>query len=94
MADVQYWHWRNTMKPVRFLKFDARVGIFLVLVLVHARVWTLVLFIVVMTLFWFLERKGLVFNAALRAARSWMTGPERPGWLWYRKRKLQDNGSL
>lgn len=94
MSEIQNWHWRNTMKPVRFFRFDARIGIFLVLVLVHARLWTLGLFVIMLLIFWALERKGLVFNAALRAARSWMTGPNRPGWVWYRRRKMRDTGSL
>jgi hypothetical protein len=81
------------MKPVRFFNFDARVGIFLVLVMVHARLWTLLLFIFVLAVFWVLERKGLTFPAALRAARVWMLGPNRSAWYWFRKRKLLDTGS-
>ena len=30
------WHWRNTMKPVRFFNFDGRAGFFLVLFIVRA----------------------------------------------------------
>ena len=29
------WHWRNTMRPVRFLAFDARAALPLPLLLVH-----------------------------------------------------------
>jgi intracellular multiplication protein IcmT len=87
------WHWRNTQKTVRFFIFDARAGFFVVLVLVHARLWTLCLAIFVMTIFWLLERRNLSFPAALRAIRVWFIGPRRPGWIWTRRRRLLDTGS-
>lgn len=87
------WHWRNTMKPVRFFIFDARAGFFVILLLVHARLWTLSLLITVLSVFYILERKGLSFAAALRAMRVWILGPTRPAWIWTRRRKLRDTGS-
>jgi intracellular multiplication protein IcmT len=87
------WHWRNTQKTVRFFIFDARAGFFVVLVLVHARLWTLCLAIVVMSIFYLLERRSLSFPAALRALRVWIIGPKRPGWIFTRRRKLLDTGS-
>lgn len=89
----QTWHWRNTMKVVRFFNFDARAGLSLMLVLVHARTWTFVTMVCVMFFFNFLERKGLTFPAAIRAGRVWLIGPNRPGWIMTRRRKLQDTGS-
>lgn len=86
------WHWRNTMKPVRFFGFDARAGFFVVLLLVHARLWTLMLLISVFLIFWLLERKGLSFSSALRAARLWFIGRNRPAWIWTRKHKMIDSG--
>ena len=87
------WHWRNTMKPVRFFHFDARAGLFVVLLLVHFRLWTFMLLVTIFTIFWILERKGLSFSAALRATRLWLVGKHRPAWLWTRRRKLIDTGS-
>ncbi|MDE1151290.1 MAG: IcmT/TraK family protein [Micavibrio sp.] len=92
MADGS-WHWRNSMKTVRFFIFDARAGFFVVLVLVHARLWTLLLAIGVMSVFYLLERKSLTFPAALRAGRVWLIGSRRPAWIYTRRRKLQDTGS-
>lgn len=92
-GEVKNWHWRNTMKPVRFFQFDARSAIFLMLVLVHARLWTLELMIAVMCIFWILERKGLSYAAALRAMRVWFIGYYRPAWIYTRRRKLLDTGS-
>lgn len=91
--EVQAWHWRNSMKPVRFFMFDARAGFFVVLLLVHARLWTLTLLLTVLAAFYILERKGLSFACALRAFRVWIVGPARPAWIWTRRRKLTDTGS-
>ena len=94
MADEgRTWHWRNTMKPVRFFQFDARSVIFAMLALIHARVWTLELLIGVNLDFWLLERKGLSFAAALRAGRVWFTGKYRPAWVFTRRREMIDTGS-
>lgn len=87
------WHWRNSMKIVRFFNFDGRAGFFLVLFVVHARKSTLALLCLVFGFFYLLERKGLNFNAALRATRVWFIGAERPAWIFTRKRKLTDTGS-
>ena len=87
------WHWRNSMKPVRFFNFDGRAGFFLVLFIVHMRVSTLVLLVVVFSYFHILERKGLSFPAALRATRVWFIGPYRPAWIFTRRRNLHDSGS-
>lgn len=87
------WHWRNTMKTVRFFQFDARAGLFVALLLVHFRIWTLLLLITMLMAFYMLERKGLSFPSALRSIRVWLIGTKRPGWIWLRRRKLQDTGS-
>ncbi len=91
---VTTWHWRNTMKPVRFFKFDARAGATLMLVLVHFRTWTIVLALSVNILFWLLERKGLTLPSAIRAFRCWILGTDRPAFFWNVRRKFHDSGSV
>jgi intracellular multiplication protein IcmT len=86
------WHWRNSMRPTRFFAMDARAASTLFLFLVHMRTWTLILCVSVMIVFWMLERKGLTFDAAMRTARCWLLGQNRPAWLWFRKRGLIDYG--
>ena len=71
-------HWRNTQKPARFFALDARAFVAILLFLVHARLWTFLLALVIMLLFWILERRGLTFEASLRAFRSWTLGRVRP----------------
>lgn len=87
------WHWRDTMRPARFFQFDARLSFFIVLLLVHARMWTFMLFFAVLGVFWLLERKGLSFPAALRSLRVWLIGENRPAVIYTKKRKMIDTGS-
>lgn len=86
------WHWRNSMRPVRFFAFDGRAAMPIPLLLIHARWSTLILTIVTLIIFRFLEQRGLTFPAALRNFRSWLVGVDRPGWVSAQKRKFQDFG--
>jgi len=60
---------------------DARAFSAIMLFLVHARLWTFVLAIFVMFVFWIFERRGLTFESALRAVRAWILGGYRPATL-------------
>lgn len=91
---VYTWHWRNSMKPARFFKVDARAAGAWILVLVHFRKWTILLAILFNILFILLERRGLTFSASLRAFRSWIIGEHRPGLVWTSRRKFKDTGSI
>lgn len=86
------WHWRNSMRPVRFFNFDARAAIPYVFLLFYARWITLIICILSTALFWYLEKRGLTFSAALRTFRSWILGPKRPGLTRFRHRRLIDFG--
>lgn len=83
-------HWRNTQKPVRFFFLDARAFVAVLFLLVHARVWSFVTVIAIMATFWFFERRGLTFSAALRAFRSWVLGKKRPANSRRARRRLID----
>lgn len=86
------WHWRNSMRPVRFFNLDARAALPFFALLVYARPITLVVTCLTTALFYYLERRGLTFPAALRAFRVWIVGYERPGWLPLRHRRMIDGG--
>jgi intracellular multiplication protein IcmT len=86
------WHWRNSMRPVRFFNLDARAALPFFVLLVYFRPITLFLTIVITTAFYFLERRGLTFPSALRALRVWLIGYNRPGWLGLRHRRMRDFG--
>ncbi len=86
------WHWRNSMRTVRFLAFDARAALPIPLLLVYARWSTLIVTIIFLLVFRYLERKGLTFPAAIRNVRSWIIGKDRPGWVSAEHRKFVDYG--
>ena len=92
IRDKLNWHWRNSMRIVRFFAFDGRSAIPVPILLFHARWSTLTLMILTLLLFRFLEQKGLTVPAAMRNLRSWIVGKNRPGWLSVNHRKFRDFG--
>ncbi len=86
------WHWRNSMRVVRFFAFDARSALPVPLLLVYARWSTISMFIFSLIFFRILESRGLTFPAAIRNMRSWIVGTHRPGWLSARHKKFIDYG--
>lgn len=86
------WHWRNSMRPVRFFAFDARAAIPWIILLFHARTVTFVLAIVLTGLFWYMEQRGLTFPSALRTFRTWFLGQKRYSWLPMNRKKMVDFG--
>ena len=86
------WHWRNSMRVVRFFAFDSRSALPLPLLLVYFRWSTLALMITTLFVFRFLEQRGLTVPAAVRNFRAWIVGSERPGWLQGHHKKFVDYG--
>lgn len=86
------WHWRNTMRSVRFFNLDARAGLMFFILLIYARPVTLFLTVATTLVFRFLEMKGLTFPAALRALRVWIVGERRPAWSSRYTRRMKDFG--
>lgn len=86
------WHWRNSMRPVRFFALDARAAIPFFILLFHFRPVTLALTFLITTVFVLLERRGLTFPASLRAFRRWLLGQRRPAWISFRRRRMVDYG--
>ncbi len=92
IQDKLNWHWRNSMRPIRFFAFDVRAASMIPVLLVYARLSTITMTILLLFFFRFLERKGLTFPAALRNLRSWIVGSNRPGWPGIRKKRFVDYG--
>ena len=70
--------WRDTIRSPRLLIFDARLIFCCALLIVHLRVWTALILLVGIVIFWLIERAGLRFPSALRALRSKIAGAARP----------------
>jgi intracellular multiplication protein IcmT len=90
VEERENWHWRNSMRPVRFFAMDARAAISFLLLLVYFRWVTFFLAVGSTIIFIALEKRGLTFVAALRNLRSWILGPNRPAWISLRRRRLVD----
>lgn len=86
------WHWRNNMRIVRFFMLDARAALPFLLLLVYLRWSSVILAVIVTTIFYLLERKGLTFAAALRNLRQWIVGRDRPGWISVHRKRFIDWG--
>ena len=80
------------MRPVRFFNMDARAAVPFFLLVFHARLYALVLTIVVTVIFRFVEKRGLTFPASMRTLRVWFIGAERPGLYSFKKRRMRDYG--
>ncbi len=85
-------HWRNTQKPARFFAFDARSFVAIFIFMLHMRWSTLAFAVFTMLVFWVMERRGLTFEAALRAFRVWVIGRRRPATLREHRRHWVDFG--
>lgn len=92
MSDNTAWHWRYTMRPVRFFGLDARAVFPFCLLLVYARLITLLFCIASTIAFRVLEKRGLTVPSAVRAFRVWVVGNQRPSLLGIHKRKFNDFG--
>jgi intracellular multiplication protein IcmT len=87
-------HWRNTARPVRFFNIDYRAGIFVFLFMMHVRLWTFCILIIVIAVLWFLERRGLSMPLAMRRLRIWFYGKRRPALSKVHDRKMYDHGGI
>jgi intracellular multiplication protein IcmT len=83
-------HWRNSYKPVKFFFMDVRVGVVVVLTLLHVAWWTILLDLVVIGVGYYIERIGLGFPSACRAVRAWFAGSYRPALPYWKIRRKVD----
>ncbi len=90
IEERENWHWRNSMRPVRFFSMDARAAIPFMALLVYFRVVTLIVALLSTIIFMAFEKRGLTYPCALRNFRSWFIGPTRPAWISIRRRRLID----
>lgn len=92
MQEQLNWHWRNNMRIVRFFNLDARASLCFMILLVYARTSTIILTLIITMIFYWLEKKGMTFPAALRSLRMWFVGNDRPGWVSVCHKKFIDHG--
>lgn len=92
MKEQLNWHWRNNMRTVRFFALDARASLAFMVLLVYARTSTIILTLIVTMIFYWLEKKGMTFPAAMRSLRMWFVGTDRPALASVQHKKFIDHG--
>jgi intracellular multiplication protein IcmT len=88
--DQLNWHWRNTMRPVRFFNLDARAVLPFCVLIIWARPVTLALCIMITMIFWGVEKTGLTLPASLRKLRALVVGDRRPALRLTRYRRFRE----
>lgn len=77
-------HWRDSARAARFFIIDAKAAFPIFLFLLHIRLWTFVLAVIVTFFFTLLNRFGYSVEVFLRIGRSFLAGPRKiavPWWL-------------
>ena len=69
--------WRETHKPGKFLIFEGRVVVVLLLMVMHIRPWTIALAFTVMGILYYFSRKGVPADSILRYLRASLVGRRR-----------------
>lgn len=70
----KYNYWRETQRPTRFFFLDPRIVIFLVLVILHLKVWTITLFVGAAIFNLWLESKGYKVRHLHRYIKTYLIG--------------------
>lgn len=77
-------NWRDTYRPARFVKIDARISFLILPTMLYFRWYTVVpTLLAAVILYWLEKRLNMDVPSALRAIRSYIAGPyriARPGW--------------
>lgn len=76
-------HWRDSARPAQFFFIDAKVAFPFILFLVHIKMWTFVLAVIMMAFFTLLSRYGYSVEVFLRILRSTLAGPRKMARPWW-----------
>lgn len=85
-------YWRITHRQPRFILFDGRVVVLLLLTVMHIRFWTIGLSLTAMFLLWYFERKNISADSILRYLRARLVGPKRSARGFSAERSMVDFG--
>lgn len=59
MMAAPYNYWRETQREPRFFFVDFRITVFVLLAILHFRIWTVTLLVIMTLLFIWLESRGI-----------------------------------
>lgn len=70
-------YWRESHRQPRFLAFDGRVVVMILLCVMHIRLWTIGLLALSLLVLFYFGRKGISADSILRFLRSQFVGSRR-----------------
>ena len=76
-------HWRDSARPAKFFFIDAKAAFPVILFLMHIKLWTFIVAMVVMIFFTVLSRFGYSVEVFLRIFRSALSGPRKMAIPWW-----------
>lgn len=76
-------HWRDSARSAKFFFVDAKAAFPLILFLVHIKLWTFIVALIIMTFFTLLSRYGFSVEVFLRIFRSTLAGPRKMAIPWW-----------
>lgn len=82
-------HWRDTARTPRLFIIDARSAFPLLFFLIHIRLWTFILAVVVTLFFGLIEHYGFSTTVFLRAFRSYLAGKVKYSKPWWRAERFR-----
>ena len=78
-------HWRDAARNPRFFFVDARSIFPVLLFLVHIRLWTALIALVVIIFLAIIEYYGFTVPVFFRVFKGFLAGPDRYSQPWWRK---------
>lgn len=82
-------HWRDSGRNPRFFGIDARSTFPLLFFLVHIKLWTFIVTVIITLLFGIIGRYGFSTAVFLRMIRSLLAGSRKFAKPWWREDKMQ-----
>jgi intracellular multiplication protein IcmT len=76
-------HWRDSARPARFFFIDAKAAFPAIVFLIHIRMWTFIIAMIVMTFFTVLNRYGYSVDVFFRIFKSILAGPRKMAIPWW-----------
>ena len=85
-------YWRETHRQPRFMMFDGRLVVVLLVCVMHIRPWTIALALSTIAILWFFDRKGVSADSILRFLRARLVGSRRTARGFAAERSAVDFG--
>jgi intracellular multiplication protein IcmT len=79
-------HWRDSGRMPRLFMIDARSAFPLLLFLMHIKLWSFILALIVTIFFAIIEHYGLSATVFFRSVRTVLAGKIKPSKPWWRKK--------